>query len=101
MPIKPLKWLKLFSLFLPLLSHFLKKLLEMNSSFVRLVSSSREIVSCELSHEDSPGKYTIFGTFHYNRISGDISIKWCYQCPLSLVVRLKESFKFLQLCGRL
>lgn len=71
------------------------------NSFVRLVSASREMVKVELSHEDAPGKYTIYADMRYNRVSGDIHIQWCYECPLSLRVRLKESVRFLGLLHRL
>lgn len=71
------------------------------NSFTRLVSASREMVVCELSHEDAPGKFTIFGKLSFNRLTADISVKWCFECPLPLVVRIKEIFKFLKICGQL
>ena len=70
-------------------------------SYTRLVNASREVVESQLSHEDAPGSFTIYGELKYNRITGEIHILWCYKCPLSLAVRLKESIKFLTLCGRL
>lgn len=71
------------------------------NSFVRLISSSRESIKCELSHEDSPGRCTIFGVLKFDRVTADMSIQWCYECPLSLRVRLREIFKFVRLCGQL
>lgn len=71
------------------------------NNFVRILNSTRTTIDCELSHENKPGDYTLYGKFHYDRVTGDISIVWDFHCPLSLVVRLKESVKFLSLCGRL
>ena len=72
----------------------------MKSSYIRLISSTRELVKCQLSHEDEPGKNTLFAEMSYNRITGDFHITWCYECPLSLVTRLSETLKFVKLCGQ-
>lgn len=71
------------------------------NNYVRLLQASRELVSQQLSHAESAERHTIYGNFSYNRLSGDVSINWTVDCPLSLSQKLVESLKFLRLCGRL
>lgn len=68
----------------------------MRQSYQRFVNAGRETATVTLEHQDAPGKFTQFGELKYNRLTGEIHITWCYECPLSILTRLKESLRFIK-----
>lgn len=60
----------------------------MKNKIIRLINAKKSTVHVELQRVDSDNESTVLGTFNYDNITGDISIKWCFQCPLSLIDRL-------------
>lgn len=68
----------------------------MKNSFIRFYSSNYDEVTCSLRHRDDVNEYTIYSEMSYNRITGDIHISFTPDCPLDLVGRAREAYRFIK-----
>lgn len=73
----------------------------MKNNYVRLIESTREMVVCRLSHENSPGNCVYFSVMSFNRVTADMSIVWDVNCPLSFLERVKAIVWFVKFISKL
>lgn len=65
-------------------------------NLIRLHQSSIDKASLVIEVCTSPGHYTVYGNMEYIRSTGDLSVKWCFDCPLSRLDRLREILRFVR-----
>lgn len=68
----------------------------MKSNIIRNIKADFVKVSCTFDHEEKSGVYTVFGTASYDRLTGEFSLKWSHNCPLSLAQRLGQLMWFVK-----